>query len=251
MGVPQIVTISIAPDNYAYLIICENNAAIIDPSDADLILKELLKRKLNLSLILATHHHSDHTDGIKLLKEATKAVVCGGDKRIPYIDKIVDDGEIVAFEDCIIKIISLPGHTRHQVAYYLPDYDILFTGDTLFGAGCGRIFEGSTDQMYHSLMKLADLPEHTLIYFGHEYTLENLEFALVVDSQNTEVKLRYDQVSKQRSQNIFTVPSTIGLEKKTNPFLRTQSKEIRRYLEMIDRSPIAVFEELRNRKNKF
>lgn len=248
---PRIIAVSIPPDNYSYIIVSGNCAAVIDPSNDEEILSELKSNKLNLCSILATHHHSDHTAGIKSLKKSTGAVVYGGDRRISSIDQVLDDGDTVLLGEYLIKVLATPGHTRHQVAFYLPAYEIIFTGDTLFGAGCGRIFEGPPDQMYRSLMKLAELPENTLVYFGHEYTLENLEFALMVESENEDVKDRLAKVKEYRLHNAFTTPSTISLEKKTNPFLRASSLAIRKYLGMVDRSPIAVFEELRKRKNNF
>ncbi|HEX2957584.1 MAG TPA: hydroxyacylglutathione hydrolase, partial [Chitinispirillaceae bacterium] len=177
---PDVIIIRIPPDNYCYLITSKTDAAVIDPADAAAVMIELDKRKLNLRFILATHHHSDHTAGINKLKKQTGASVYGGDKRISSIDRIFKDGETFLLDDIRIEVLSMPGHTRHQVAYYIPENGIIFTGDTLFGAGCGRIFEGSPDQLYHSLMRLSELPDNTLVYFGHEYTIENLEFATLV-----------------------------------------------------------------------
>ncbi len=248
---PEVIIISIEPDNYCYLIRSVNDAAVIDPADSDAVMEELEKRNLNLQYILATHHHSDHTAGIPDLKKKTGALVYGGDKRIKSIDKIFQDGESFLLGDIRIVVMAMPGHTRHQVAYYLAGHNMIFTGDTLFGAGCGRVFEGSADQLYNSLMKISNLPDDTLIYFGHEYTLENLEFASMVDTDNQDVKDRLEEVRHLRREKKVTVPSTVILEKATNPFLRVHTIGIRRYLGMVDRSVVAVFEELRNRKNRF
>lgn len=248
---PEVIIISIASDNYCYLIRSGNDAAVIDPAESDPVMAEVEKRNLNLQYILATHHHSDHTAGIPEIKRKTGAQVYGGDKKIKSIDKVFLDGESFLLGDIEIVVMSMPGHTRHQVAYYLPGYNMIFTGDTLFGAGCGRIFEGSADQLYNSLMKISGLADDTLIYFGHEYTLENLEFASMVDEGNQEVGKRLEEVRLLRRENKATVPSTVMLEKATNPFLRVHTIGIRRYLGMVDRSAVAVFEELRKRKDRF
>ncbi len=248
---PFVVTVPVPPDNYSYLLGVGKDAAVIDPSGAEAVTAALKERGLTLRSILATHHHGDHTAGIAPLKEETGAMVYGGDTRIPLVDRILGDEEIIDVGDCVVRALAMPGHTRHQVAYHLPDHDIVFTGDTLFGAGCGRIFEGPPDRLYHSLMKLSSLPGNTLVYFGHEYTLENLEFAAAVEPENEEVRQRLDEVRELRSRNVCTTPSTISLEKRTNPFLREHSMAIRTRLKMTGRSPVAVFEELRNRKNRW
>ncbi len=249
---PEVIIIGIAPDNYCYLIKASNNdAAVIDPADSGAVMAEVEKRNLNLQFILATHHHSDHTAGIPDLKRKTGALVYGGDKRIKSIDKVLQDGDVFLLGDIEFEVMGMPGHTRHQLAYYLANHEMIFTGDTLFGAGCGRIFEGSADQLYNSLMKICALPDDTLIYFGHEYTLENLEFAAMVDADNQDVTLRLEEVRQLRKEKKVTVPSTVMLEKATNPFLRVHTIAIRKYLSMVDRSVVAVFEELRKRKNRF
>lgn len=248
---PEVIIIGIAPDNYCYLIRSNNDATVIDPADSDAVMTEVENRNLNLQYILATHHHSDHTTGIPDLKRKTGALVYGGDKRIKSIDKVFQDGESFLLGDIEVVVMAMPGHTRHQVAYYLASHGMIFTGDTLFGAGCGRIFEGSADKLYNSLMKISALPDDTLIYFGHEYTLENLEFAAMVDTDNQDVKNRLEEVRQLRSEKKVTVPSTVILERTTNPFLRVHTIGIRKYLGMVDRSAVAVFEELRKRKNRF
>lgn len=248
---PDVIIVKTPPDNYSYIISSNNESAVIDPSDADIVSFHLKEMKLNLRFILATHHHSDHTAGIKSLKKDTNAIVYGGDKRISLIDKVLLDNDTITLGEIRIKVIATPGHTRGQVSYYLLDNDMVFTGDTMFGAGCGRIFEGSPEKMYDSLKRLSELPENTLVYFGHEYTLKNLEFAHIVDSDNNDIIERLNIVRKLEKNNQPTTPSTIAIEKKTNPFLRANCKQIRTYLDMINRSDIAVFAELRNRKNNF
>lgn len=248
---PEIITIPIAPDNYAYLIVCGYEAAVVDSSKAEPVLSILRDRGLSLKYVLSSHHHSDHTGANKALKDATGALVTGGDSRIASIDSVLDDGSAVQLGECTVEVIRVPGHTKKGVAYFLSSSRIVFTGDTLFGAGCGRVFEGSADQMYRSLMSLAELPDDTLVYYGHEYTVNNLEFALTVEPDNEQVQIRLEKVKKLVSSSGCTVPSTIEEEKRTNPFLRAHSKSIRKAIQMIGRSPVAVFSELRKRKDRF
>ena len=193
---PEIITIAIAPDNYAYLIVCDCEAAVVDSSQAEPVLRLLRERGLNLKYVLSSHHHSDHTGGNKALKDTTRALVTGGDSRIASIDSVLDDGSEIGLGDCTVEVIGVPGHTKHGVAYFLPFSRIVFTGDTLFGAGCGRVFEGSADGMYRSLMALGELPDETLVYYGHEYTVENLEFALTVEPDNEQIRIRLEKAKK-------------------------------------------------------
>jgi hydroxyacylglutathione hydrolase len=247
----EILTLLIPPDNYCYLLISGNEAAVIDPPEAPKVSYEIEKRNLDLKFIFSTHFHSDHTGGNGELKAKYRCIIAGCDRRIPQIDNVLGDGAIVGDENISIRVLSVPGHTKDQAAYYLKSNHALFTGDTLFCAGCGRIFEGGPDQLYSSLQKLASLPDETLIYPGHDYTMENLRFALIVEPDNREIDKRIQSETKARSAGIVTVPSNLLLEKKTNPFLRCDSKSIRRELGMMERSPVAVFTELRKRKDVF
>jgi hydroxyacylglutathione hydrolase len=247
----EIGAIPIGADNYSYLIISNYEAAIIDATGAEPVLEALAYRKCILKYILSTHHHTDHTGGNRKVKKETGCLVAGGDARINEIDLIVNDNDELRVGNCTIRIISVPGHTRKQVAFFIEQEKVLFTGDTLFGAGCGRIFECGPEQLYNSLEKIAQFPEDTQIYFGHEYTLENCRFALTVEPDNQDLVNRMESVDQLLKRGAFSTPSTLLQEKKTNPFLRTHSKTIQQNLQMVGRSPIAIFTELRKRKDRF
>lgn len=246
----EIITLLIPPDNFSYLIISGDQTAAIDPSSAKPVLEELRKRNRRLNIILSTHFHSDHTGGNRELKAAENCGIIGGDPRIPLIDHIALDNENINIGELSVKVLSVEGHTKHQVAYYIESERAVFTGDTMFGAGCGRVFEGSAQKMYQSLMRLAQLPDNTLVYPGHEYTRENLRFAVEIEPENGEIVSRLEAVNELRNKGMFTVPSTILIEKQTNPFLRCDSKAIRKRLDMVGRSPVAVFEKLRGMKDE-
>lgn len=247
----RIETIPIKPDNYSYLITSGDSAVLVDASDAAPVLDFLQTRNVKLSAVLSTHHHSDHTLGNEELKDKTGCSIFAMDSRVRGVDRIVNDGENFSLNGIELKAIHVPGHTRHQASFYLESAKSLFTGDTLFGAGCGRVFEGGPDQMYNSLEKCASFPDETKVYFGHEYTLENLQFALTVEPDNKDIVARMEMVRKAVSAGGYSTPSTVLEEKRTNPFLRCREKSIRKYLGMVDRSPVAVFTELRRRKDVF
>ncbi len=247
----SILPVFIPPDNYSYLIFSGSNAVVIDASDALVILQQLNLHNFNLLAIFSTHHHSDHTAGNLALKDKTGCRIIALDNRVSGVDQISADGELFEVGGLEFQVMHVPGHTKKQAAFYSEELKCVFTGDTLFGAGCGRLFEGSADQMYHSLERLASLSETTSVYFGHEYTVENLEFALSVEPGNTDTALRLENAKECLSRKEFTVPSTILLEKKTNPFLRCKDLSIRKQLGMVNRSPVAVFAELRRRKDEW
>ncbi len=236
----SIITISAFVDNLIYLYKYNSNKAIaIDPGDSALVLKALEKYNLTLTAILATHHHSDHVGGVAELKKKTGCQLIAGDnKRIAGIDLVVEDGQILTFGDVKVEVITTPGHTNTSVCYYIPQNNdnvngIVFTGDTLFIGGCGRLFECDAGIMWESLCKLAALPDNTKVYCGHDYTLENYEFALEIEPDNPVIFQRIAQIKQGKP----TVLSTIAQEKTTNIFLRAGSAE--------------VFTELRRRKDVF
>ncbi len=247
-------TISILPafsDNFIYVIHNGSSAAVIDPSAAYQVSKFLKENNLGLETVLITHHHSDHTGGVGQLKKETGCTVIGGGSRMGGGDSAVSDGDERESAGLSVRVIGVPGHTNDHVAYYIPSLKAVFTGDALFSAGCGRLFEGSAKQMYTSLQKLAALDDDTLVYCGHEYTDENLQFAAMVDPGNEYVKEKLEAVRDTISQGGYSVPSTIAEEKKTNPFLRAGELSIRKYLHMERASDVEVFAELRNRKDRF
>jgi len=217
-------------DNYSYLIIDEENniACVIDPSEADPIIKYLEENNIKLKFILNTHHHYDHVGGNQKLKEKYGASVVGykGDeKRIPEIDILLNDQETWIHKNFEAKIIHVPGHTLGHICFYFYKEESVFTGDTLFSLGCGRIFEGTYSQMFNSLMKLKELPESTKVYCGHEYTKKNLDFCLTHDANNKNLKTKVHHVDERLKNGLPTIPSTIKDELECNIFLRSNNME--------------------------
>tara|TARA_B110001450_G_scaffold189151_1_gene177236 strand:+ start:22 stop:741 length:720 start_codon:yes stop_codon:yes gene_type:complete len=217
-------------DNYSYLIIDEKNniACVIDPSEADPIIKYLEENNIKLKFILNTHHHYDHVGGNQKLKEKYGASVIGykGDKeRIPEIDILLNDQETWIHKNFEAKIIHIPGHTLGHICFYFYKEESVFTGDTLFSLGCGRIFEGTYSQMFNSLMKLKELPESTKVYCGHEYTKKNLDFCLTYDANNKNLKTKVHQVDERLKNGLPSIPSTIKDELECNIFLRSNNME--------------------------
>lgn len=241
-------------DNYAYLIRDEGAGlcAVVDPSEPEPVKTALARRGLKLTHILNTHHHWDHTGGNLALKEAYGAQVVGPGKdreRIAGIDTGVDEGTNWRFGARDVRVLEIPAHTKAHIAFVFDD--AAFTGDTLFAMGCGRLFEGTPAMMWTSLSKLVRLPDATRIYCGHEYTMNNGRFALTLEPKNAVLAERMRKVEETRAKNQPTIPSTIGLEKETNPFLRPSSPEIRRTLKMEDADDVSVFGEMRKRKDSF
>jgi hydroxyacylglutathione hydrolase len=229
-------------DNYSYLIIDEkkNIACVIDPGESNPIIKYLNDNKIDLKFILNTHHHYDHVGGNKKLKEKYGAKVVGfrGDKdKIPEIDIIVNDQEIWKYEDFESKIIHIPGHTLGHICFHFYNNKSVFTGDTLFSLGCGRIFEGTYSQMYESLKKIKELPLDTSIFCGHEYTFNNSKFCLKYDQNNENLKNKIIEIKKKLQNNVPTIPSTIKEELQCNIFLRSEN--------------VKTFSKLRDLKDNF
>lgn len=228
--------------------------ASIDAPDGEAILRELDRKGWTLTDILVTHHHPDHTQGIPALKARfPKARIVGAkvdDKRIDGLDVKVVEGDEVSVGNAVARVIETPGHTSGHIVYHFGDADVLFAGDTLFSLGCGRVFEGTMPVMFHSLMKLAALPEETELYCGHEYTLSNAKFALTVDPGNVELARRAADISALRAAGRFTLPTTIGVELATNPFLRAADPGVQAAVGMSGKPAAEVFTELRERKNR-
>jgi len=212
-------------DNYSYLVIDEikNIACVIDPSESKPIIKFVEKNKISLKYILNTHHHFDHVGGNKELKNKYNAIVVGFKNdydRIPEIDFGVEDGQVWKKDNFEIKIIHIPGHTSGHISFYLFKEGIIFTGDTLFSLGCGKIFEGTYDQMFSSLKKIKNLPLNTKIYCGHEYTLNNSKFCAKYDSQNIDLKNKIFDINKKLKNGLPTVPTILKDEINCNIFLK-------------------------------
>jgi len=217
-------------DNYSYLIIdqSKNHACVVDPSESEPIIKYLDKNKINLKFILNTHHHYDHVGGNELLQKKYNAKIVGykGDKkRIPGVDILVDDEQIWKNENFEAKIMHIPGHTTGHICFYFYNNKIIFTGDTLFSLGCGRIFEGTYLQMFNSLSKFKKLPLDTKIFCGHEYTIQNSKFCLTHDPSNQKLKKKIIEIKDKLINNLPTIPSTIKEELECNIFLKSDNLE--------------------------
>lgn len=243
-------------DNYLWLLVRGPDAAVVDPGDADPVLQRLQQRKLPLRAILVTHHHGDHVGGVAALARATGARVYGPrGERIPARGVAVGDGDRIDVLGVTFDVLDVPGHTLGHVAYHAAAQRLLFCGDTLFAAGCGRLFEGTAAQMTASLTRLAGLPADTRVYCAHEYTLSNLRFALAVEPANEALRERQQRCRALRDRGEPTVPSTIGEELATNPFLRCDVPAVRDAAEARAGRSLptteAVFAVVREWKNAF
>ncbi|QUY35679.1 hydroxyacylglutathione hydrolase [Acinetobacter junii] len=205
-----------------------NEVIVVDPTEAKLVTDFCETHQLHLKQIWLTHWHPDHTNGVEgLLAEQNILVYGPRDElsKIPYISNPLQHDYHFFFNDLKIEVIATPGHTLGHITYFIEEIDSLFCGDTLFAMGCGRLFEGTAEQMYHSLNRLAALPIQTKVYCTHEYTLSNAEFALTIEPHNVALQERFEQVKMLRESDQITLPSTIELELETNPFLRTENAE--------------------------
>ncbi len=239
-------------DNYIYLLTWDKNALVVDPGDGKKVLALVEELGLNLTNILITHHHEDHTGGNELLVKKTECCVIGPeDDRVPCLEQSVDDGEELLFGPFTIEVIATPGHTKPHVVYFFRDLNLLFGGDLLFGAGCGKLMEGTAQEMWASLQTIMKLPDETDIFFGHEYTQKNLEFAHHIEPSNEEVSKRLEEVRKLRDEGKPTVPTTLAIEMKTNPFLRAGTSEMKEAVAMPDATGLAVFTHLRQLKDNW
>ena len=251
----QIYQFLIGSDNFGVLVHDPKTGATasIDAGEEAPILAALEKTGWRLTDILVTHHHGDHIAGLAGLRSKLGARVVGAvaDRhRIADIDLAVKEGDSFTVGGLNVTAFETPGHTVGHIAFHFPSEKLLFAGDTLFAMGCGRLFEGTPADMYQSLQKLAALPADTALYCGHEYTLSNGRFALRVDPENTALKKRMVEVEALRAQDRFTIPSSLGLEFETNPFLRAADPAIAKTIGLAGQSPLAVFTALRELKNK-
>lgn len=242
-------------DNYAVLLHDDktNKTICIDAPEARPILSALSERDWSLDTLLITHHHNDHISGMEQLKEITGTKTYGPEAeklKIPNLDEWVKEGTELNWSGRDIDVIETPGHTLGHVCYHFKEDNIIFTGDTLFALGCGRLFEGTPAQMWNSLTKLMELPKKTQIYCGHEYTLSNAEFALKYEPNNIDLQTRILEIRAARAKNQPTLPTTIEKELLTNPFLRASSTELRESLNLANASDEDVFTEIRERKNQ-
>lgn len=256
MALLEVFQFPVLSDNYGLLLHdpATGQTASIDAADAAAVTAALAARGWSLSHILVTHHHSDHTDGILGLKHDDRAAVFGPSaesRPIPGLDRGLGGGDRFTFAGHPVEVLFAPGHTTGHIVYHLPADDLAFVGDVLFSLGCGRVVEGTMDEMWGSLDSLRRLPESTKVYCGHEYTEANARFALTVEPGNEALVRRAEEVKELRAQSLPTLPTTIAAELAANPFLRPESPEIRRNLAMPEASNAQVFAELRERKNRF
>jgi hydroxyacylglutathione hydrolase len=252
----QIAQFACLSDNYGFLLHDPESGATaaIDTPDAEEITHQIERRGWHLSHILNTHHHADHAGGNLALKQRFGCLIVGPGAdaaRIPGIDVGVGDGDRVDFGRHRIEVVATPGHTRGHIVYFLPEAGAAFVGDTLFAMGCGRLFEGSPEQMWASLGRIARWPDATQIYCAHEYTLANAEFALTVEPDNPALAGRAREVAALRRQGRPTVPTTLALEKATNPFLRAASPGLKATLGMPGADDVRVFARTRELKDRF
>lgn len=256
----EIQRIPVLTDNYIFVLHDPKQkvAAVVDPTVAKPVIECLDRLDARLIAIFNTHHHSDHVGGNKqLLNRFPELCVYGGleDRgRIPKQQVYLKEGDTVEFAERTGKVFFVPGHTRGHIAYYFPPTTAgrtgeLFCGDTVFAGGCGRLFEGTPTQMVESIAKLRQLPDNTRVWCAHEYTLNNLKFALTVDSGNVDLQARYQQVQQMRSRGDATVPSLLGMEKQTNPFLRWDTPAIQAAAGI--KEPARVFGRIRGKKDQF
>lgn len=233
--------VPILRDNYCFVIQgLSDRCVIVDPGQVAPVVAYITEKKLTPALILNTHHHADHVAGNAELKEKYNVPVIGPaaeQKRIPHMDKGVKGGDVIEESGLRLQVIETPGHTNGHVCFYSAEFHALFCGDTVFGMGCGRLLEGSAEDMFASLQTIKSLPPETRLYWGHEYTEANGRFAAAVEPENSDITARILQTAKLRANNLPTLPGTLDVELKTNPFLRADSAK--------------KFAELRLRKDNF
>ena len=252
----EISIIKCLSDNYSYLIKDKktNLVGVVDPSDFESIDNELNRNYKKLDFILNTHHHNDHVGGnLELKKKYKSKIICSayGENQIPGADIKKKDGELFILGETTFKILYIPGHTLDHISFFSEDSKVVFTGDTLFSLGCGRVFEGTHEQMLTSIEKIKNLPKDTIIYCGHEYTENNGRFCISIDKENIFLKEKLKEVKNKTKKNQPTIPVVLKDEMVTNIFLRCDDKKIKNILKMNDRSKLEVFTKLRDLKDKF
>ena len=250
----EIQTIPVLSDNYSYVLhdTGSGKTAVVDPPETGPIEAALSASGFGIDWIVITHHHMDHIAAVPALKEkyGCQAVGPSADEhRIPGLDLLVGEGDRFQLGEAEAQVFDTPGHTTGHITYWFEDDRALFCADTLFALGCGRVFEGTMEQMWESLAKLRDLPDDAIVHCGHEYTLSNAHFAVTVDPDNEELMERVAGIEELRRNDKPTVPSNLGVEKRTNPFLRPDDAGIRAQLGMAGATDAEVFGEIRTRKD--
>jgi hydroxyacylglutathione hydrolase len=252
----EILIVPALQDNYVFAIHEPGGdaVAVIDPAEAGPVIRAVERRGWRVTAIFNTHHHDDHIAGNLQIKSRYRCPVVGplqDRARISELDIGVEDGGRYPLGAETVEVLGTPGHTRGHLSFYFPGAGAVFCGDTLFSLGCGRLFEGTPEQMWDSLCRLRALPAETLVYCAHEYTLANARFALAIEPGNPALKARVEAVRGQRDQGLPTIPTTICLERATNPFLRADEPAVAEALHMAGAAPALVFGELRRRKDRF
>lgn len=252
----EIVTLPCRTDNYAFLL--HNNetgeTALVDAPEAAPLEAALKARGWGLDYILITHHHDDHIIAVPPLRDQYGSTVIGAAAdahRLPPLDQEVADGDVLKILGEDMHVLDVSGHTIGHIAFHFPASNAAFTADSLMALGCGRLFEGTPEQAWTSLCALASLPEATIVYSGHEYTQANAKFALTIEADNPALIKRVADIDEARAQGRPTVPSSLALERATNPFLRAAEPSVKAALDMTDQEPLAVFTEIRRRKDNF
>ncbi|MFS2008463.1 hydroxyacylglutathione hydrolase [Azospirillum sp. CT11-132] len=252
----EVILVPAFADNYIYVLrdAASGKVGVVDPGDAAPVQAELERRGWSLTHIFLTHHHDDHIGGAEALKARYRASVVGARAdahRIPGLDVMLGDGDRTVFGEQTARVFAVPGHTSGHIAFWFEAAETLFSGDTLFSLGCGRLFEGTPAQMWDSLQSLRALTDSTRVYCGHEYTQSNGRFALTVDPANAALHQRMEEVAALRERNQPTIPTTIGMERRTNPFLRADDPGVQSAIGMSGAPSVEVFAELRRRKDHF
>ena len=250
----EMVVVPCLRDNYAFLVhnAATQETALVDAPEAAPIQAALDTRGWALTDILITHHHDDHISGVGALRKGARVIGAKADAhRLPDLDLAVDDGDEVTVCGQTTHVLDVSGHTVGHIAFHMPDAGLAFTADSLMALGCGRLFEGTPAQMWHSMLKLRGLPDDTLVCSGHEYTESNARFAASLDPDNRDLISRTKGIAAARAAGQPTVPSTLALEKRTNPFLRADLPEFKSVIGMADASAVDVFTQVRALKDKF
>lgn len=251
----EVVVVPCRADNYAYLLRddASGRVGLVDAPEAAPIVSALAGRGWGLDLILLTHHHDDHVAGVGELRGRFGAEVVGpaDEPRMPPLDRGVREGDTVALGESVAEVFEVPGHTLGHIAFHFAGAEALFSADSLMVMGCGRVFEGTMQQMWESLSKLAALPDATMVYSGHEYAEGNVRFALSVDGTNPDLQARAGEIAAMRKKGTPTVPASLGLERRTNPFLRVTDEGFKAGIGLAGSPDAQVFAEVRARKDGF